>query len=114
MDELFAHMNKAIEKAIEYMMGWEISLKKELPNGDIIVIRSGVLDNIPLWFVALQTSIDKIPTEELAEDVWGEKVLASMIADDVGLVIWVYDDADEMMSELSVMFELFLAPRIEE
>ena len=114
MDKLYDQMHKAIEQAIQHMMSWEIVLKKEIDGEDLIVIRQGVLDNVPLWFIALQTSKNKIPTESEAEDKWGEKVLASIVSGEDGLVLWVYDDIDEMMTEMTVMFNLFVAKGIEE
>lgn len=113
MDKLYDQMHKAIEQAIQHMLSWEIVLKKEIED-DLIVIRQGVLDGVSLWFVALQTHKDKIPTESEAEERWGEKVLASIVSGDDGLVLWVYDDIDEMMTEMTVMFNLFVAKGIEE
>jgi len=114
MGKIYEQMQLAIEQAISHMLSWEIVLRKDFDNGDILAIRQGTLDGIQLWFVVLQTKKENMPHEEAAEEKWGDKVLASIVSDDQGLVIWVYDSVELLMSELSVMFGLFQGQPIEE
>lgn len=97
------------------MMNWNIEHSKSLEHGCILSIRKGEFFDKEWWAVFLEAQIGN---EDHLKDIppqseWGEYALMSFQSGDRGIVLWVFEDFNSMIMDLSRLFGMFLPSETE-
>ena len=103
-------ITKLITENMQKMLEWEIELSKQLEHGCILTIRKGIFIDKEWYAVFLEAQVGN---EEHLLDIppqneWGDYALMSFQTGDRGMVLWVYQDFEELVPDMSRLFGMFL------